>query len=116
MDSLLYLHRKYILDSIKKAAPFLYGRLLDVGCGNKPYATIIKVDEYIGIDVATSVHDKSKFDYIFDGINIPFQNNEFNSIICTEVLEHCSDPFSLMKEITSFKKKWTCIDYGSYVY
>lgn len=96
---LLYLHRKKILDSVKNAAPFLKGKLLDVGCGNKPYISLINAEEYIGVDVAVSLHDKERFDYTFDGINLPFGNNEFNSIICTEVLEHCTDPVTLTNEM-----------------
>jgi SAM-dependent methyltransferase len=96
---LLYLHRKKILDSVKKAEPYLKGRLLDVGCGNKPYSSLFHTEEYIGIDVATSLHDKKIFDFTYDGINLPFRDNEFNSIICTEVLEHSVDPVALMKEM-----------------
>jgi len=41
---------------------YISGRLLDIGCGEKPYAEIIKtyVTEHIGLDHENSLHDKSK--------------------------------------------------------
>lgn len=95
----LWLHRQPILTSIKKAAPFLKGKLLDVGCGNKPYQELLDVTQYYGIDVTTSPHTKQQFDSFFDGQNIPFDDNSFDSVLCTEVLEHAIDEKKLMSEI-----------------
>lgn len=41
---------------IVQEAALLHGKLLDVGCGKKPYAELIQVDAYIGLDVPTSMH------------------------------------------------------------
>jgi len=95
----IWLHRKPILDSIVKAVPFMKGRLLDVGCGNKPYRSLFQTDEYIGIDISTSLHNQSCFDKTFDGLHIPFPDECFDSVLCTEVLEHAVDPSKLMSEI-----------------
>jgi SAM-dependent methyltransferase len=95
----IYLHRKPILDSVKEAAPYLGGVLLDVGCGRKPYATLLNCTQHIGIDVATSMHPRDSFDQIYDGIKIPFLASEFDSVLCTEVLEHCREPRAVVLEI-----------------
>ena len=41
-----------ILDSLRRVAPQAHGRLLDVGCGDKPYEAIFRphVSEYIGVE------------------------------------------------------------------
>jgi SAM-dependent methyltransferase len=100
----LYMHRRAILNSLQKAAPLLTGRLLDVGCGNKPYLSIIKCDEYVGVDVSESLHNHDKFDFIFDGKSLPFENNRFDSVLCTEVLEHCENAEQLMFEMNRVLK------------
>ena len=101
----VYLHRKKILESLLKAIPFLNGNLLDVGCGTKPYKSIINTISYTGIDISLSPHNQDKFDYLFDGLNVPFEDNSFDSVICTEVLEHAVDPIKLMNEIYRVLKK-----------
>lgn len=96
---LLYLHRKYILNAVLLAKPYLQGRLLDVGCGNKPYRSIIGAKSHIGIDIASSPHEHDNFDRTFDGVNIPFAAGEFDAVLCTEVIEHSQEPSSLLCEI-----------------
>ncbi|MFT3703608.1 MAG: class I SAM-dependent methyltransferase [Agriterribacter sp.] len=95
----LYLHRKKILSSLLKATNKLTGKLVDVGCGNKPYKSLIQCDEYIGVDVQTSLHETRNIDVLFDGKYLPFDDKSFDSFICTEVLEHCIDPAILVAEM-----------------
>ncbi len=100
----LYMHRKRILKSLMANVPVLKGRLLDIGCGNKPYETILQCSEYIGVDVETSPHTHSKVDVFFDGIHLPFETSTFDSVICTEVIEHCSDANKLIAEVSRVLK------------
>lgn len=100
----LYSHRKPILDAVVAATPLLGGLLLDVGCGAKPYASVLHCREHIGIDVMSSPHAHDKFDRIFDGEQIPFGDGQFDSALCTEVIEHCREPRLLMREIARVLK------------
>jgi SAM-dependent methyltransferase len=75
--------------------------VLDVGCGLRPYEKYFAQGVYTGIDVPQSgrMDDGKKPDYEFDGVNIPFADCHFDSVLCTEVLEHAVDPDALLKEI-----------------
>lgn len=83
-------------------ADFSQKKILDVGCGEKPYQKLFNALSYTGIDVKGGGHnDKYKqVDLFFDGINIPFPDNSFDVVICTEVFEHVTDPEKLLKEIS----------------
>ena len=76
-------------------------RVLDVGCGLKPYESYFSHCTYIGIDVAESGREASNktYDYAFDGVNIPFENGSYDVVLCTEVLEHAINPSALLKEM-----------------
>lgn len=75
-------------------------KILDVGCGSKPYQNYFAQNEYLGIDVEVDNDaDKVKIpDKYFDGLNIPYNNDSFDLIICTQVLEHAIDPKKLLEE------------------
>lgn len=85
-----YLVRNRLLYGIYKHVDKLHGKLLDFGCGAKPYKNIINVDEYIGLDFPSEGHDHSNeiIDVIYDGKTIPFGDNSFDSIFSSEVFEH----------------------------
>jgi len=81
-----------IYKDIKREIPAYKGNVLDVGCGQSPYRFLLdeKAVTYSGIDIL----DAEKFDYNnsetihFNGEDIPFEDNKFDHVICTEVLEH----------------------------
>lgn len=100
---LLDLQLATIYADIKKELPYYKGKVLDVGCGQSPYKFLLNEaeTEYKGIDVK----EATEFDYInkdvifFDGKNIPFNDDTFDGIICTEVLEHVHEYQSLINEL-----------------
>jgi ubiquinone/menaquinone biosynthesis C-methylase UbiE len=63
-------------------------KILDIGCGIKPYRHLFTSSSYTGIDIAGGGHeDRAKtVDAYYDGHNIPFPNQSFDTIICTQVL------------------------------
>lgn len=95
--------RRGLVLNIKKLSPQLSGKLMDFGCGRKPYEKFFRVDEYIGIDMEHTGHEhtNSKVDVFYDGKNIPFPNDSFDSVFCSEVLEHV---FNLEEVLTEIRR------------
>lgn len=83
--------RKEIYNFIKENAELFSGKLLDFGGGSKPYQSLFpQIKDYKSIEVESDKEDINA-DYIYDGKRIPFEDNYFESIICTEVFEHIED-------------------------
>jgi SAM-dependent methyltransferase len=80
--------------------------VLDVGCGIKPYRNLFKTEHYTGIDIQGGGHiDEAKtVDMYYDGLSIPFPETSFDTIICTQVLEHATDAGHLIMECSRVMK------------
>jgi SAM-dependent methyltransferase len=96
-----YFARKALLDSITELSSEIHGRVLDVGCGQKPYMSLFSCTEYIGMDVEQSghSHQNEEIDVFYDGKTFPFPDNSFDSIITSQVFEHVFTPDLFVKEI-----------------
>jgi len=96
-----YFSRKGLFRHISLSAPHVTGRTLDVGCGTKPYEKLfLSATSYIGLELDTVANRKNKkADYFYNGPTFPFQNNEFDSVIVNEVLEHVFSPSDFLSEI-----------------
>lgn len=79
--STLYLHRR-----LSRLLPDYGGRVLDVGCGNKPYQTWFgDVSEYVGLDVVPG----PKVDIVItSGERWPVQDSYYDVLLSTQVIEH----------------------------
>ena len=100
-----YLARRGLLEEIGKIAPKMKGRLLDVGCGRKPYRNLFRVDEYVGLEIDTPENRASKqADFYYDGKAFPFISNEFDGVVCNQVLEHIFTPDQFLGEISRVLK------------
>jgi SAM-dependent methyltransferase len=101
----MYVMRTCIWNAVQECAPKFSGHLLDVGCGRKPYRQFLLnnkfITEYTGLDIATAItyEDGIKPDFTWDGITMPFNDNSFDTVMATEVLEHCPDPHLVINEI-----------------
>lgn len=87
----------YFFPQCKK---YLRGKLIDIGCGVKPYKVQLSsiVDEHIGVDHEGTSHDKSEIDLFGTAYSIPAENSSFDSAICTAVLEHLEEPEQAIRE------------------
>jgi len=101
-----YLTRNRLLRSIKKYAPLLKGRLMDFGCGTKPYRSLFTVDEYTGLDFENPGHPhlNEQIDVFYDGKHIPFAGETFDAVFSSEVFEHVFNLEEVLKELNRVMK------------
>ena len=87
--------------SIEKQKPFIQGKLLDIGCGQKPYREIIGSSciEYIGLENINSLHNLSHVDVIGDALKLPFHDKSFNTVVSFQVMEHIPEPQQFLDEV-----------------
>ena len=80
----------------------LEGRVLDVGAGQAPWRELLRNAEYVGVDVDTAgffgMRRKAEVSY-YDGRHLPFEDGDFDHVLCTEVLEHVPDPAGFLLEV-----------------
>ncbi len=100
-----FLIDREILGFLKGVTSYVQGRLLDVGCGDKPYYEIFKdyCKEYIGIDISPS--RKSTVEVIARATRLPFKDETFETVLSTQVLEHIPEPEKMIREVYRVLKK-----------
>ncbi|MDZ4668153.1 MAG: class I SAM-dependent methyltransferase [bacterium] len=77
---------------------FAKGKLLDIGCGNKPYEIMLKpyINEHLGCDIVQS--SNNKVDVICEATMIPIKDAAFDTIISTQTIEHIGDFQTMVNE------------------
>lgn len=72
-------------------------RVLDVGCGVKPYYPYFAdyVDAYVGVDIVENPAAE-----LLGGVeDLPVDTGSFDVVLCTQVLEHCDNPARAVAEL-----------------
>ena len=103
----LYFIRKGLYNKIKQYSHNLHGRVLDFGCGAKPYQSLFKnIDGYIGVDYNSEGHSHTNetIDFYYDGKALPFADNEFDSLFTSEVFEHIFNLPEILPELNRVMK------------
>jgi SAM-dependent methyltransferase len=98
----LFLIRSGLKNKISRYSSRVQGRVLDFGCGSKPYEGLFtSCQEYVGVDIEKSGHNHadSKVDYYWDGITLPFEDACFDTCVSFEVFEHVFEPQIALAEI-----------------
>jgi len=94
----------------KKLKP---GVVLDIGARNAPYMPMIPHTKYMTLDISR----ENKPDIVSDAHDIKWKSNYFNTVIATEVLEHCYNPQKVVDEIYRIlKKDGACILSTRFIY
>lgn len=90
-----------LVEEIARFRSFARGRLLDVGCGSMPYRPLFAaaVTRHVGIDVPTTPHSRGGLAAFASAGTIPFASNTFDTVLCSETLEHAPDPAAALREM-----------------
>ncbi len=87
---------------------YCHGNILDLGCGSVPMYEFYKAKAatVTCIDWENCAHETSHID-VFCDLNgkLPFENDTFDTIIFSDVLEHLSNPLNTLSEIKRILKK-----------
>jgi SAM-dependent methyltransferase len=72
-------------------------RILDVGCGVKPYYPFFAgvASAYVGVDVV----ENPAADLLGPVEALPVEDASFDVVLCTQVLEHSDDPTQAVREL-----------------
>jgi SAM-dependent methyltransferase len=72
-------------------------RILDVGCGPKPYYPFFAdvASEYVGVDVV----ENPAAELLGAVEALPVEDASFDLVLCTQVLEHADDPAKAVSEL-----------------
>jgi SAM-dependent methyltransferase len=72
-------------------------RVLDVGCGAKPYEPIFgpHASSYVGVDPV----DNPRAELKGPVEDLPVETRTFDLVLCNQVLEHCDDPVKAVSEL-----------------
>jgi len=86
--------REQAEDAYRALGPY---RVLDVGCGAKPYRPLFAphASAYVGVDSVDNPHAELK-GTIED---LPVEDGSFDVVLCNQVLEHCDDPARAVREL-----------------
>ncbi len=88
-------------DGLSSIRDLFRGRLLDVGCGMKPYQRILGGDvaQWVGIDFARTPSGRSAANVFGSALELPFREGTFDTVLTTQVLEHVPEPDTLLREV-----------------
>jgi len=70
--------------------------IVDVGCGARPYESLLKpiTARYVGVDWT----ERPNVDVVAPAEDLPFEDETFDLLLSTQVLEHVDDPARVVAE------------------
>jgi SAM-dependent methyltransferase len=91
-----YLVHRSLMAALQHASQYARGRLLDIGCGNKPYEPIFapRITAYVGCDVEQS--SLRKVDILCSAHRIPVPDASFDTVLSTQTIEHVPEPAAVL--------------------
>jgi len=95
-----FIARKGLLEAIRKlSCEISASKLLDIGCGDKPYKVLFQAQTYHGLELERAQSHRSKADFYYDGKVMPFDAGSYDVVLCNQVLEHVLEPDDFLQEI-----------------
>jgi len=95
-----YFARRSLMQHIKSLAHYINGKVLDVGCGEKPYQSLFQSSNYVGLEISTNnTLQYSNPDVYYDGNKFPFKDESFDAVLSFQVFEHVFEPDRFLSEV-----------------
>jgi SAM-dependent methyltransferase len=94
-----YIGTYFIVNDIRDAiARYAKGKVLDIGCGNKPYEVLFAetANRYIGCDIIQS--SDNVVDFLCPANDLCFDKETFDTVFSTQTLEHVADHQGMVAE------------------
>jgi SAM-dependent methyltransferase len=104
--------RRRLWRDVAASAPHLKGRLLDLGCGIKPYEPLFasRVTKHIGFDLPQSLDSRGcRADATGSASALPFADGSFDSVLCTQMLDDFPEPSVIVSEIARVLAPGGCV-------
>lgn len=94
-----YVLLRCLAAQVRNVVVGLQGRrfeIVDVGCGGRPYETLLEpiTARYVGVDWAA----RPGVDVVAPAEDLPFEDESFDLLLSTQVLEHVDDPAVVVGE------------------
>ena len=101
----------------KKMAALTYGKTLEVGTGHGVFLMMLLNQgiDVIGLDISKQCIKMANDMFRLNGIgttihygtiyDLPFEDNSFDTVVCSECLEHLKAPLKAVKELARVTKK-----------
>ncbi len=103
LSNYLYIGKKLEIDAARRFCPELKGKILDIGCGTKPFKSLLDKDSlYIGMEYSGLTQRPDLFG---DANRLPFKDMSFDGVLLNEVIEHMPDPSKGIEEAYRVLKK-----------
>ena len=90
-----------IMAALRRAGHHARGRLLDVGCGSRPFESIFdgRVERYLGTDLARSQYLGDRPPHAFARAEaLPFRDGTFDTVLGLSMLTYLPEPGRMLDE------------------
>ncbi len=94
---------RYIADTFR---PYLSGSLLDVGCDKALLKNLLGCEEYTGVDMGGTPDITLNLE---EADGLPFDDASFDSVVCSDVLEHLDNLHAMFLELVRVTRKYLII-------
>jgi len=97
-----WLVHRQVIDALLRARPHAHGLLLDVGCGEMPFARWFEghVTRYLGVDIPAFYHyqHRVKPDLFARAESLPLRDASIDTVLGLSILDHFPEPGPLLRE------------------
>lgn len=99
-----------IRDALLHKARHIRGRVLDLGCGDRRYQKVFAgcTESWLGVDWPGSPQQAWP-EVMGDALRLPLASGTFDTVLCTQVLEHVPEPLALLREARRVLKPGGCL-------